>query len=448
MKILLVKPLSLHPGSLVSAGESILPPLGLLYIAAFLRDAHEVKILDLDVNPGLEDSIPGFSPDFLGLTSLTHQFPEALKIAGKAKELSPGIQVVLGGPHASACPSHILKKYEVFDYCIVGEGEQAFMNLIEGRENSPGICSRKNCEAFAKPVAIPDLDALPFPARDMLKASGYHDSPIYHRRSPHATILFSRGCPYSCIFCASTKEYRTRSPENFVSELEMLYRQGIRDFRILDECFSLNLQKVRELCELILRKGLRISWNCQSRADLLDRETLKLMKRAGCYNLQIGVETGSRKTMERIGKRLNLEEIPGTVKMIRESGLTALTFFILGFPFEELSDIRETIEFASRLDVDFVSFAFATPYPGTPLWESSGIDLDDLNSLSGLVLYSPHSSRLDSPTLLELYKMANRKVYLRPRMILRILKEGLKGDRQRISRYFRLAVLENPILKR
>lgn len=429
MKVLLIKPKTRLISSVISKAESLLPPLGLLYVASSLRKAgHSVEFIDMDFDCNLKKVLDEFKPDWLGMTSTTPSFPYAMEVARKLKSMTK-VPLVLGGVHASSIGGRLLEKYEALDYVVKGEGEYAMVDLVNGKPPAEiaGVCYRDNGKAVEKDLTyIEDLNALPFPARDLTFKYNYRDSPLYRRNENHATILFSRGCVHRCIFCdyQTRGRPRFRSAENILTELKEAYAQGFSDFRILDEFFTMNRPLVKEICEGILANRMKITWNCQTRADALTEDMIIMMKKAGCWNIQVGVETGSPRVMEKINKKLDLNKVPDVVKLIKKHGLFSVCFFMIGFPFETMEDIEMTIKYSRNLDCDMVTYSRVTPFPATDLWPLSGLDEFDEETLKKLGIFSNEVYFLKELDLPKIFSRAIRSFYWRPKIVYRLLKEA------------------------
>ncbi|MHA1568933.1 MAG: B12-binding domain-containing radical SAM protein, partial [Alphaproteobacteria bacterium] len=323
MRILLIQTPNIIGTLLNLPGKEV--PLSLLYLAAFLRErGHEVRLLDLDfyrgVSPHLEEAVAEFDPELAGISAYTTNIVRAAEIAAKVKNLRPEIPTLLGGFHASALPEQTMREFPVFDMLAVSEGELTTAELAARLEAGkspagvPGLTVREGDEFLLGPLRplIEDLDSLPLPARDLLPITKYIPDPGNFFRLPSTAILFSRGCPYRCTFCSKSVFHDTiryRRPEKLVEEMRLCgERWGIRDFRFEDEGPTLNKKRMRELSTAMIDADLDVTWNCFSRVDTVDEETIRLMQRAGCYHITYGVESGSERTLEKIDKRLSLEQ--------------------------------------------------------------------------------------------------------------------------------------------
>ena len=308
----------------------LMPPLGIGYIAAAVEQAgHRVRILDAyaeDVTQQqLIDRLREMRPDVTGFTFTTENRFEAFESIRLCKKMLPETTTVAGGPHASLAADDTLTHIPELDYIVRSEGEVSMVNLLLALENNSeiesvtGISYRKEGGVVHNPQTgfIEDLDSLPFPARHLYNHPQYnfHMDVPGKGKLPAANIMTSRGCPFHCVFCASTinwgRRFRLRSPENIVEEIEYLKKEfGVRAIWFFDDTFTAKRSQTETLCDMILQKNLDISWFCEIRVDTVDRELLALMKKAGCYFIGFGVESGSQRILDEvIGKKISLDQV-------------------------------------------------------------------------------------------------------------------------------------------
>jgi anaerobic magnesium-protoporphyrin IX monomethyl ester cyclase len=358
------------------------PPVGLAYLASALGSEHEVKILDANVlGYGMDDvrrALKDFYPDVVGITSVTPSIPQAYHVARIAKEVRGDCKVLVGGPHATFLPRKTLEECSFIDVVVRGEGEETIRELVDafengGVENVRGVTFRRGDEIVSSQArpCVKDIDAIPLPSWHLLPMDKYR---FYGER--YAAMLSSRGCPFGCSFCASSRLFggfwRGRSPENVLEEIKMLHEgYGIRNIEFVDDTFTLDQKRAERICEEIVREGLDISWGASSRVDTLSRRLVEKMKRAGCWILFLGIESGCQKILDVIGKKITVEQARKAVKIVKGAGMKVLGSFIIGFPEDDEESVKQTINFAKSLDLDYAEFSILTPYPGTPVFEDA-----------------------------------------------------------------------------
>ena len=441
-------------------------PLGLAYLASFVeRDNHNVRIVDsptLRYNiQDIKEEIKKFRPHIVGVTATTSSIYDAYNVAKAAKEINPGVKVVIGGPHVTFTAKETLKECPFIDVVVRGEGEETFRELVNFFESSSedtwsleevkGITFRKDnkiIETDSRSL-IKNLDSIPFPAYHLLPMEKYS---LEGKR--FATIITSRGCPFSCIFCSSSrlfgKTWRARSPENVIEEIKLLKNKyGVREIEFLDDTFTLNKKRAEKICELLIKEKLDISWSCSSRVDTIDESLIEKLKKAGCHTIYVGVESGSQKILNIIDKGITLPQIEKTINLIKKVNINSFGSFILGIPGETVKTIKKTINFAKKLNPSFVQFSICTPYPGTKLFEmakekgwlltkdwSKYTILDQVMKIPGMV-----TTNLNRWLL-----RAYLSFYLRPKFILDQLKR--KGFFFFVTRKIFAAALEYVGVKR
>ena len=381
MRVLLVSP---PTTSVVKAVVGVAgPPLGLAYLASVAREEGcDVKIVDSLAEDlsfrDLEGIMRSYDPDLLGITATTSMIPDAYEVASIAKRLNPNVLVVMGGPHVTFAAEETLRECPSLDLIVRGEGEETFREILrkmrrgESFKDVLGITYRQDGSDIKsnppRPL-IKDLDAVPYPAYDLLPMEMYTIGKI-----KFGVLMTSRGCPYDCVFCSSSlqfgKKWRAHSVGRVLEELKTLRdKYGIREVEFLDDTFTLDRRRAREISEAIMREGLDVSWSASSRVNTFDYETGEAMKRAGAHTIYFGIESGSPKTLKFIGKGISVEQALDAVSAARRAGLRTLGSFVIGFPYETLGDIKATIKFSNKVGVDLAQFTVATPYPGTRLWE-------------------------------------------------------------------------------
>lgn len=404
MKTLLINPPFVRYGEKVDIHAE--EPLGLLYLAAYLRENNkDVAILDAYQGKSsvpdsdgffrsglsdqeIEEKINKHSPDVVGITCMFSIFSKgAHDVAKVVKKVSKDILVVFGGVHSSSFTDLVLSDKNV-DMVVLGEGEETLLEIVEKLETKKpltGIQStavKNNGTLLSHPhrPLIKDLDTLPIPARDLLDMSTYLNDTYRNNFSmtpPRLNIITSRGCPFNCVYCGIhtvwRNKYRTHSPKKVGEELENLVKNyGVREVAFMDDNLTFDKDRIREICDEIIRRKLDIKWCTPNGVAIwtLEKSLLNKMKESGCYKLTFGIETGSKKTQKFIRKSyIDLEKSKEVIKYCNKIGLWTHSAFIIGFVNETKEDIEETLEYAINSDLDIASFFIATPFPGTDLFK-------------------------------------------------------------------------------
>jgi radical SAM superfamily enzyme YgiQ (UPF0313 family) len=377
------------------------PPLGLLYLASYLRreTRTEIRLLDLacrTMSAGqVADEARAFRPDFVGVSALCLQAPAVQKLAGAIRTALPDVPIVLGGAYGTTQPHDAFRSLPI-DFCVVGEGERVLANwvrtLAEGGDWSAvrGLAYRRDGNVVVNPREDPidNPDALPFPAFDLADFEACARLPrlgsvCSHRR--YFPVFSSRGCPFSCSFCHPVfgKRYRARSPENVLGEVDLLVREhGVREILFFDDCFNLQRDRVIAICRGLLERkyGAAVSFPNGLRADLLDEEVIDWLKRAGTYKVAVAIETADPHLQRRIGKNLDLERASRAIDLLARRRIIAHGFFMFGFPDETRQEMAATTRFACRSRLHSASFFFVQPLPGSGLchvFRQRGMPLPD-----------------------------------------------------------------------
>lgn len=406
MKVLLIQP----PMSLFPVDQpSVVPPMGLAYIASVLkRENVEVKIIDT-IAEGLNHSkqkmfkvtshfglewdeikkrLSKENPDIVGISCpFSSSAKNAHKVAELVKTINKNIFTVMGGAHPSALPQDVLTDPNV-DFVVIGEGELTMLELVQSLESSnfsglKGIAYRNNKKIVINPPRelISNLDELPFPERDLLpmkkyfKALSWHCQVVKHPR--FTSIVSSRGCPGRCIFCSIHTvwghKWRTRSPKNVVDEIELVVEKyGVKEIHFEDDNLTLNKKRMEAICDEIIARNLDIYWTTPNGVAImtLDKHLLEKMKASGCYRLHFGIEHGDPEFRKKVVRKpISTEHAKNVVRWAKKAGIWTNGFFIIGLPGETEQTYLKTIKFAKELDLDTASFFIATPYPGTDLYK-------------------------------------------------------------------------------
>jgi radical SAM superfamily enzyme YgiQ (UPF0313 family) len=437
MKILLVrhhKPsINTRLAENVNKIQGIYPPLGIAYIAAVLEKEHKVSILDTQTlnltREGIKAAIKKFNPDIVGITCMTPTIEASLEISELAKEVSKDIVTVLGGPHLSVFPKETLS-YEHVDFGVVNEGEIVFPKLISALEGKKrfsdidGLVYKDNGRIKFNPPKsyVKNLNSLPFPARHLLPNKKYYS---IHADYPFTTMITSRGCPFNCSYCFKGvfgRILRLRSPKNVVDEIELCLEMGFKEIWFYDDIFTVNKKRTAEICSEILERGLKFKWTAITRVDCVDYELLKKMKRAGCYRIRYGVESGDQEILNLMNKGINLHTVRKTIELTKKVGIEPFCFFMLGYPGEDKRKIKKTIDFAIKLDPNWAMFSNTVPFPATKLLEQAyeaGL-LKNKNYWRDFVLRRTNERiPYEFPGLDKWVELAFKRFYFRPKFVLK-----------------------------
>lgn len=426
--------------------RGIYPPLGLAYIAAVLeKDNHNVKIVDCDAESDhqakIYELLKKFSPKIVGFYAMTWSYSLAKKIADNVKNYDENIITILGGPNVTSMPKASLT-FGQFDYGVMGEGEKTIIELLDAVERKNnistekilGLAFKKNGEVIinnSRPL-IDNLDQLPLPARHLLPMKKYFD--VFSRKKHFATIIATRGCPFNCIFCDRQnrmgRNWRRRSPANIAKEIKSIRdAYGIKEFMFFDDNIIIDKSWALKLCDEL--EKLNIIWECRERVDMVDENILKAMKKAGCYRIRFGFESGDNNILKILKKGIKVEQSLKCAKICKKVGIEIYGYFMIGAPGENPETINKTINLSINIKPDFAIFSKTILIPGSDLF-AYGVKTGQINSdywekyLQGVETNGAPSltkEPLSEPEIDKFVKLADRKFYFRPSFILkRIIK--------------------------
>lgn len=432
-------------GSWAKAGNAM-PSLGIISLAAVTRQEGfdsrviEATAKDLDENQVLQE-IKEIDPCYIGLSAPTFSIGTAAQLAKRMKQINKDVVIIVGGPHISASPQETMERFSDFDVGVIGEGEATIVELLKVLESDrklekvKGIIFRAKKDESSEEEAqihltasrevIEDLDQLPFPAHDLLEGfpKAFHPPPFKMARFPAATIVTSRGCPNRCIFCDRSvfgNRCRAFSAEYIITWIrELVHRYGIKELLVEDDTFLLFRSRLIEICEGILREGLGLSWSCLGRVDMVTPEIVKLMRKAGCWEIGYGIESGAQHILDLERKKIDLAQVEQAVAWTKEAGILTKGFFMIGHPLENEETMGKTIDFAKRILLDDISVMMLTPFPGSELYKTAhhyGIfnnDWDKMNLLQPVFI----PKGLDEERLNSYTRKMLREFYLRPRIM-------------------------------
>ncbi len=423
----------------LSSLDTYSPPLGLLYIAGYLYERNykpyilDAVALKYSFNE-LIDNITDLNPDIVGISSTTVNIENANRIAKKLKSQRLKAPIVLGGAHVTALPAETLKRYPSFDYGVIGEGEVTLNEFIENMRDSNAIRNIKGVvwrDESGKIIQnerralIQDLDSLPLPKWDLLPnfPNAYPHSPLETKNLPAATIITSRGCPHHCTFCDRAvfgSNVRHHSAEYTLSMIKQLKKNyGISNFMIVDDNFLLSKKKLFQVCDTIINEKIAISWYCLGHIKYMTDDRLKKIREAGCWIMEVGIESGCDRILKFIKKNNSKNEIADAVSRAKKAGIKIKGNFIFGLPTETKESLQETIEFAKNIDISLFQQTFMTILPGCELSREAdkyGTYEKDWRKLA-LYEISFVPNELSRDDLLNASKQAFREFYLRPKII-------------------------------
>jgi radical SAM superfamily enzyme YgiQ (UPF0313 family) len=420
------------------------PPLGICYLAAMLeKENYEVSLTDAEAerltNNDLVEKVAATKSDIFCFTCTTPMVASVKRTAEALKNKLPDSKIIVGGPHVTAVPEDLFKE-KYIDIAVIGEGEYTIVELTKLIEEKKSLkCCKgivfkedgKVIKTEPRPL-IEDVNALPFPARHLLKIAKYkHATIVRHKTKVNYTnIISSRGCPFKCIFCGSRTTFggvvRFRDPKLVVDEMEECYNKyDIGMFGFSDDTLTLKKEHIVGICNEIIRRKLGIVWFAQARVNTVDKEMLELMKKAGCEAIHYGYESGSQEILNNIKKGITLQQSIDATKITKEVGIKIHGYFMIGNPGETKETIRKTIDFAKELDPDTAQFTIATPFPGTELYEIFMHQDHDFKEFKDYkwyndVVFVPNG--MTKEQLLKLHKQAYKEFYMRPKYIFKSVK--------------------------
>ena len=468
MRVLLIYPPiskeERYSSAIGSAGGRQMP-LGVFYLASCLRQrGHEVAVIDGEAeNLTAADILRAerFQPGLVGISTTTVAFHRALQVARELKRQQPDRPIIIGGPHVSSNLSHGMS-FPEFDFAIVGEGEKSLADLADALEHGTDLSAvaslayrkgdaasgadipvcqecrtspgRQEClphrgELIVDPPAARSTisDAMPFPAYDLAAdLSLYTPPPCNYKKLPAANVITSRGCPNQCTFCDRSvfgQLLRQRSAANVAAEIEHLWNEyHVREIAFVDDTFTLRPQRIRELFAILDRKGIRFPWTCMSRVSAVDEDLLRFMREHGCWHISFGIESGNEEILQRIKKKISLEQARRVIGWCAKLGIRTKGFFIVGHPGETLETIDESIREALRMKLDDVVVTINTPIPGSPQYKEAAangtLDETDWSKFNyWRPVFVPHG--LTREQLLLKHREFYRRFYFRPRIFWR-----------------------------
>jgi len=435
----------------LSREASKLAPLGLCYLASAMKEVgHEVKIID---GPALKISNKEtvslalqWGARYVGITATTDIIFLAGEIAEEIKSRSKDVRIIIGGAHVTAVPEDTFARFASFDFGVIGEGEETLRALISAFECNhnlgkvDGIVYRKGGKIIITPHRkfIEDLDSLPPPAWDLLPRIDkfYKPTLLNYKRLPSASLVTSRGCPGRCAFCDTKvfgSRYRVHSAEYVLKMIRHLKQKyGIRDICFYDDVFTLFKKRLAKICEGLMNNVMRMHWSCQARVNAIDRETMKMMKDAGCWKISFGIESASDNILKLMNKNATAEQAKKAIFNAKSVGLEVEGYFILGFFGEDKKSLQTTKEFIVNSNLDVALLSYFLPLPGSPAYSRTaeyGRFNEDWRSMNAFDSDRPQfvPYGLNDAELIKAQKDVYRSFYFRPKTFLKFALKMIKN---------------------
>ncbi len=369
-----MKVLFILPDLVGDKGKPTAPPPGIAYLAAMLlKNGHKAAVVDMRVYPKVSElfkKIEKFDPEFIAFSFMTKEYLKSHDLIEKIKKNFPNKILILGGAHPSTVEEKVLEETKA-DLAVMGEAEYTFVELCDGLPypEIKGLIWRdhgKIVKNERRPF-IDNLDELPFPAYELFPLDKYVDKKI--------PIVSSRGCPYQCIYCAMKKilgaKWRPRSAENVFAEIKHWYDKGYTFFHIVDDNFTLDMERAEKICDLIIDNNLKIKWDLRNgiRVDRVTENLLRKMKKAGCFFLAFGIESFDDEVLKKMKKGTTREKAIEAVRLANKVGIPASGFFMVGLPGDSFKKFQDTYNLAKSMDLEEVRFYNVIPFPETELYE-------------------------------------------------------------------------------
>lgn len=418
--------------------KSSSPPLGILSLASMIRKyGYQVEVVDAHAE-GLTieqiiDEVRQFDPQVIGLTAMTVMISASAQIAKAIKDYDSNIITILGGVHVTAEPIETLKRYPQFDYAVVGEGEVVFTEFLEQIrkqnevDNVQSLVWRRSGDINVnqRRAFFKGLDEFPPPAFDLVPNlfNHYRLSVFGTKKFKSVGLVTSRGCTGKCTFCdlgVVGRGYRANTAKYLIELMKDVYQKyGVTDFLFYDDLFVGSRPRLKEICEIIIKEKLPFTWSCCARVDFIHVDMLKLMKDAGCWMIEYGIESGCQRIIDSMRKNITKEKIRETINATHDVGIVTKGNFIFGNPGEDHWSIVESIDFACSLKLNYAQHTFLQPLPGSELYETAGKygsfdpSWDRFNTFS--INFMPNGFTRDN--LVAYSKYFWNRFYLRPHII-------------------------------
>jgi radical SAM superfamily enzyme YgiQ (UPF0313 family) len=417
-------------------GGATVPPLVLLSVATVLKkDGNEVRLLDAPAEKKSLDDVKKIVEEFDVVLMLTSSmtFNEDTQVLEELKKVKKDLTTIVFGSHPTYMPEFCLKR-ESIDLVVRKEPECIIRDLLRGLskkdgswKNVPGIGYRDNGRSRINKdyPFIEDLDELPIYDRSLLPKGVEYYNPIV-QRYPYTTSETSRGCPGRCSFCTAPDMYggklRFWSSGKVLEEIRILLKQGYKEIYYRDETFTTFKKRNVEIFKNILKEKMDVSWLCNVRVGTVDKDTLALMKKAGCHTIKIGLESGVQEILDKSNKGIKVSETKRLFAWAKACGLNTHAHIMLGMPGENKNTVRKTINFTKEVNPTTIDVGICTPYPGTKLFNElvkahPEIDKDYVISLEKLHTESAYNECFTELNKEELEKSLSqfyKEFYMRP----------------------------------
>jgi radical SAM superfamily enzyme YgiQ (UPF0313 family) len=444
MDILLVRPVDITKKNFYCT-----PYMGLGYLATAIRKkGYKVKILHcikekMNLN-GFASYIRNTKPSVVGFTCVSYDVGSVQESIKVVKGINKAVPVIVGGAHVSAVPKIAMERdFPDADYGFRGESEIGLPMLLDFINNNslirvekiPGLIWKCDGQTHINPqIFHENVDELGIPAWDIMDPREYEASPFhgFARGFPLAPMISARGCPFPCTFCSTKyqmgQKMRYRSVSLILEEMKLLVNKyNVNEIQFLDDCFSVNKNKVMEICSGILEERIKVNWQCPNglRVDTIDEEVLQIMKKAGCYHISVGIESANPNILKKMKKNISLELVEEKIAIAKKVGIKVTGFFILGFPGETEDDIKRTIKYARKIPIDKVLFSNFWPSPGTEIYEElekkGKITKDKVGTHYFKATFPPEGMSSGQLKKYQLFGLAS--FYLRPKIVLSVIEE-------------------------
>ena len=424
---------------IIKEQQGIYPPLGILYIAAHLETlGYEMHVIDAQADMLTHEQVANrvleIKPDLVGLTAMTFTLVDC-KLVIEAIRRKMSVPIVLGGPHTAIYPEECFERKGLnADYVVVGEGEITLDTLAKDIESGKVNTSMPiHNRIYRQAQFIQDLNELPFPARHLIPTEKYYS--VLAKSTPTSTSFSSRGCPFSCAYCdrpALGKGFRAMNAQRVVDEMEECEKLGIKEIFYYDDTFSVSMKRVTEICDEILKRGVKMRWDIRTRVNVVNEELLRKMALAGCDRIHFGVESGNPRIIRVMNKGTSIKQVEDAFALCKKYKIKTLAYFMLGNPTETFDDVKDTLKIARKIKPDFMQMTILSPFPATKyyldwlklgnpdVWKEYAVKInDDFRP----PLWSQPTGIYSREELESQMRWFYRKFYLTPRFVWERIKE-------------------------